>query len=283
MNFTVINSPNYGYPRTFNGSREGRYGFRVKAIVNHIAGGSDFDSTMRYLMTEGSPASYHLLVRRSGEIIQLVHPDNCSWSNGGGQDAIWPLHDKSLPNANLETFNICMERHNHQAPTEEQYQSVLRVHDWALERFKLSIIPKMTIIGHSDIAPIGRWYCPGSGMPWDRLFRDLRAIDDLNEYTVQRGDTLYRIARKHGTTIERIVADNDIPNPDRIYPGQVLVINGKDVLPDETPAPYTVKRGDALSRIALRFGYTTRELARFNNISNPDLIHPGQVIKFPPK
>lgn len=42
---------------------------------------------------------------------------------------------------------------------------------------------------------------------------------------------------------------------------------------------YTVKKGDTLSEIAGKFGTTYSELARKNNISNPNLIFPGQIIK----
>jgi lysozyme len=43
-------------------------------------------------------------------------------------------------------------------------------------------------------------------------------------YTVQRGDTLYAIAIKFGTTVPALVAENSIPNPNLIQPGQVLTI-----------------------------------------------------------
>lgn len=57
--------------------------------------------------------------------------------------------------------------------------------------------------------------------------------------------------------------------------------------PKPTPAPapapaartYTVKSGDTLSGIAAKYGTTYQHLADINGISNPDLIHPGQVLK----
>lgn len=45
-------------------------------------------------------------------------------------------------------------------------------------------------------------------------------------YTVQTGDALYEIARRYGTTIERLVALNNITDPNLIYAGQVLVVPG---------------------------------------------------------
>ena len=42
---------------------------------------------------------------------------------------------------------------------------------------------------------------------------------------------------------------------------------------------YIVRRGDTLSGIAERFGLEWRRIASINEISNPNLIYPGQVIK----
>lgn len=48
---------------------------------------------------------------------------------------------------------------------------------------------------------------------------------------------------------------------------------------DKTAITYTVKAGDTLSEIAMKYGTTYQELARINNIANPNLIHVGQVLK----
>lgn len=46
-------------------------------------------------------------------------------------------------------------------------------------------------------------------------------------------------------------------------------------------AEHTVKKGDTLSALAQKHNTTAEELAKLNQIENPDLIHIGQVIKFP--
>jgi LysM repeat protein len=43
-------------------------------------------------------------------------------------------------------------------------------------------------------------------------------------YTVQKGDTLLSIARRYGLTVKQLQAANNIANPDKIFPGQTLVI-----------------------------------------------------------
>lgn len=46
---------------------------------------------------------------------------------------------------------------------------------------------------------------------------------------------------------------------------------------------YIVKKGDTLSGIARKYNTTYQELAKYNNISNPNLIRVGQKIKIPKK
>lgn len=97
-------------------------------------------------------------------------------------------------------------------------------------------------------------------------------------YTVKAGDTLSSIASKHGTTWQELQRINQLPDPNKIYPGQVIKLSGS-----AQPAPpvptYTVKAGDTLGGIAQAHGTTYQELARINGIANPNIIYPGQVIK----
>ena len=55
---------------------------------------------------------------------------------------------------------------------------------------------------------------------------ELIAEGSTKSITVQRGDTLGRIARDNSTTVAAIVKLNNIANPDRIYPGDVIRIPG---------------------------------------------------------
>jgi LysM repeat protein len=59
-----------------------------------------------------------------------------------------------------------------------------------------------------------------------------------------------------------------------------------DATMEEAPAegtPYEVAKGDTLNEIAKANGLTVKEIADFNNISNPDLIYADTEIKIPTK
>jgi LysM repeat protein len=113
-------------------------------------------------------------------------------------------------------------------------------------------------------------------------------------HTVQPGENLFRIALRYGLTVDQLAAANGIANPAQIQVGTVLTIPGcaptsggtTPTGPTVTPAPgertHTVQPGQNLYRIALQYGLTWQELAEYNNITNPNAIYVGQVIRIPP-
>jgi|SRR5690554_829712 len=100
-------------------------------------------------------------------------------------------------------------------------------------------------------------------------------------YTVKKGDTLSHIAKRFGTTVNELVRLNNIKNPNLIYVGQKLKIKGTASSENNSKAQYyTVKKGDTLSHIAVRYKTTVSNLVKLNpSIKNPNLIFPGQKIR----
>jgi LysM repeat protein len=92
-------------------------------------------------------------------------------------------------------------------------------------------------------------------------------------YTVRKGDTLSVIASRFGATVKQLTEWNDIPDPNRIYPDQRLVVMKSDSPRD---IYYTVRKGDTLSVIATWFGTSVRQLTQWNDIPDPDRIYPNQ-------
>ncbi|MFP3823825.1 LysM peptidoglycan-binding domain-containing protein, partial [Streptococcus sp. TATVAM-FAB21] len=97
-----------------------------------------------------------------------------------------------------------------------------------------------------------------------------------NTYTVRSGDTLSGIASKFGTSYQTLASLNGISNPNLIYVGQVLRVNGSA---NTGSVYYTVRAGDNLSAIASRYGASYQSIAALNGLANPNLIYVGQTLK----
>ena len=97
-------------------------------------------------------------------------------------------------------------------------------------------------------------------------------------YTVKSGDTLSKIAREYGTTVSEIANLNNISNPNLIYPGEQFTIKTNGSINNSNTIVYTVVSGDTLSKIAYKYNTTVSNLVAINNISNPNLIYPGEKI-----
>lgn len=115
-------------------------------------------------------------------------------------------------------------------------------------------------------------------------------------YTVQAGDTLWKIARKYSCSVAEIVAANSdrIKNPNRIHAGWQLKIPQSGapitggtpdaVLPENKKSGiYIVRQGDTLWKIARKYGCSVAEIISLNRelIRNPALIYSGWELKVP--
>jgi LysM repeat protein len=100
-------------------------------------------------------------------------------------------------------------------------------------------------------------------------------------YVVQRGDTLFSIAMRHGVTTSALMQANNLGGSKIIYAGQRLIIprGGSGAAQPAATRSYTVRPGDTLSSIARRFGTTVAVLAHVNGLANPSAIRPGQVLR----
>ena len=107
---------------------------------------------------------------------------------------------------------------------------------------------------------------------------------ELIYYTVQSGNTLGEIAAMYGTTAQQIADLNGITNINLIYPGERLRIHTNSTVNGSESRQmneiiYTVEKGNTLSQIARAYNVTVESLVELNNITNPNLIYPGEKIK----
>jgi len=125
----------------------------------------------------------------------------------------------------------------------------------------------------------------------------------IKEYTVQSGDTLFTIARKHHTTTEEVRKSNSLEREQLIRVGQLLRVPTNTYFPQSSKnskkqkqqkisrksrktskkgkVSYTIAKGDTLFIIARKHHTTTQEVREANGMERNALIRVGQVIKVP--
>ncbi len=77
-------------------------------------------------------------------------------------------------------------------------------------------------------------------------------------YTIQKGDTLYEIARKYNINPELLALLNGLNSQDYIYPNQEILI------PKSNYSYYVTKDGDTIDIVAQKFNQSPRELINTN-------------------
>lgn len=109
-------------------------------------------------------------------------------------------------------------------------------------------------------------------------------IRDIEMYTVRKKDTLSKIARQTGVTVDVIKSLNNYHTANPIInPGDQIKVPAKRkemASASVTPSHYSVKVGDTLSKIAQNFGTTVNQLKRLNGYKakNPRL-DPGDRVR----
>jgi membrane-bound lytic murein transglycosylase D len=126
-------------------------------------------------------------------------------------------------------------------------------------------------------------------------------------HLVRSGETLDRIARRYGVSVDELVAANGLLSANRIFPGQRLKIPGDDapaageavaetigadlggdaaavasatLNAPEAARRHVVRKGESLARIARIYSVSVDAIRTLNELGS-SLIHPGQVLTIP--
>ncbi len=109
----------------------------------------------------------------------------------------------------------------------------------------------------------------------------LKGSNEENDYyIVQKGDSLWSIAKKYNTTVEELKSINNLKT-NLLSIGQRLKIKGTKVNPDNQNI-YKVQKGDTLYKIANMYGTTVDNLKKLNNL-NSNTLSIGQELIVPSK
>jgi N-acetylmuramoyl-L-alanine amidase len=138
---------------------------RIKFIIIHYTGMKKESAAIKRLQDPKSKVSSHYLIKRNGEIINLVPDLFEAWHAGVSS---WK-HFKSL-NKNSIGIEITNPGHQHgyKKFSKKQIFSLQKLLKILIKKYK---IKKKYILGHSDISP-GRKKDPGEKFPWEMLAKN---------------------------------------------------------------------------------------------------------------
>ncbi|HEY4300455.1 MAG TPA: LysM peptidoglycan-binding domain-containing protein [Candidatus Didemnitutus sp.] len=132
-------------------------------------------------------------------------------------------------------------------------------------------------------------------------------VAPVSTYTVQRGDSLWSIAKKNHLTVSELTKANNLGAGATLQPGKKLIIPGKALMPSApsdlstssatmTASPekvaamhsagietvkHIVQPGEKLKTIAHKYGVRPGDLAAANGITDPDKLRAGQELIIP--
>ena len=150
-------SPNFNLPKRLKN--------RIKFIIIHYTGMKKESTAIKRLQDPKSKVSSHYLIKRNGEIINLVPDLFEAWHAGVSS---WK-HFKSL-NKNSIGIEITNPGHQHgyKKFSKKQIFSLQKLLNVLFKKYK---IKKNYVLGHSDISP-GRKKDPGEKFPWEILAKN---------------------------------------------------------------------------------------------------------------
>ncbi len=138
--------------------------FGGDGVVGLFTNTLDFSAHPYYETLRGLEVSAHFLIRRGGELIQLVPCDRRAWHAGASS---WRGRER----CNDISVGVELEGADDQAYTDLQYACLAGLLRALRRRY-----PITDIVGHSDIAP-GRKTDPGPAFDWGRVRELLTGIE----------------------------------------------------------------------------------------------------------
>lgn len=182
-----------------------RRGYEPIAICNHITAGTAGSVYNWFTSPNNKQASSHFLVCRNGEIHQYVDIRQGAWTQGLSASQIpiakAPIVKQMKVNPNYYMIGIehegYVEGHKNDDGsievvnygldgdlTEEQFKASLWLHKWVQEEvqriygFRIPL-NSHNVVGHFQVDPVRKPFCPGPNFPWQRLYKELAYAEYL--------------------------------------------------------------------------------------------------------
>ena len=257
---------------------KGRSGKKIEAItIHHMAGVGSAESCGQIFQTPGRGGSSHYGIGNDGKIGQYVDESNTAWTNSN-----WDSNCKSVT---IETSNSSTG--GDWPVSDKALNSLIKLVADIAKRNKLGKLVKgKNVTWHSMFANTA---CPGPYLlsKMDYIIAEANKLNSTTPTTTKKykvGDTV----TINGVYVSSTSTEKLVP---AITTGKIVrIVNARnpylvdkigwvndDCIVSNT-ITYTVKSGDTLSGIASKYGTTYQKIAKDNNISNPNIIYPGQKL-----
>jgi spore germination protein len=120
--------------------------------------------------------------------------------------------------------------------------------------------------------------CKGIHKHFFQTYSELKLYSEVSIliiHVVKPGESIYNIAQRYGVSPEKIIADNELSEPNRLVVGQTIVVL-------EGQRRHTVLPGQSLYGIARQYGVAVNDLIAANpQVGANGVIYPGQVLTIP--
>ncbi len=157
--------------------------------------------------------------------------------------------------------------------------------------------------GQRLLIDTGETVVPAQESAWETVAPAQEGAEEYQLYTVQSGDTLFRLAGKHGISLTKLMSINGFSEEEWLKLGQELLVPSSlapapqpahlisalqpsppitGMQPGRTrPDVHTVQAGELLTDIAELYGVNPGALARLNDLQNKSIPEPGQILRIP--
>ena len=187
-----------------------RKGIIPDTIVNHISQGNKESCIAWFTSSKNNQSSAHFLVCKNGDVYQFVKIRDMAWSNGLYLKDIKNVKSQKVKSRNINPnrYTISIEHEGIYEKTkgeltDKQLISSIRLHlyiiDYIYEKFKKRVsIDRESIIGHFEIDPIRKPFCPGENFPFETIINEIKKeklFSDIENHWA-KDDILYLIEKR---------------------------------------------------------------------------------------
>lgn len=215
----------------------GRLGWKADLIVFHQTGGSELAPALNWYLNPNSQCSPNWVINTNGDIYELVSPDNAAYCNGTTvkdgalcyKKATSPIVRSRAANANYYTYSMECVHCAHGDITAEQVTAIIElIQNIIIPHMKKNgVVPQIDrkhLIGHCEINPATRSFCPGKNFPYDEIISRLNGKSDTenDDYTVK---SVKYIMKSYGIAAVRTAPSKSGGLIDRVSKGGYYAID----------------------------------------------------------